>query len=280
MEPIMKWAGGKRQILSKLKELLSPEILNGHTYYEPFVGGGSVFLALSHSDAVVNDCNPELVNVYEQVKKHPEQVIELLKKHEKLHCKEYYYSVRSLDRKSDFLNLSPIVRAARTIYLNRTCFNGLYRVNRNGYFNVPIGSYVSPQIVREPQIRKISKYLNTNNIHITYGDFEHAVKDIRPGDVAYFDPPYDYDDDCTEGFVRYTAEQFSRADLKRLSLLCDKLVEMGCYVAISNNNTEYVRKCFPSQTYKHIHILGRRMINNTSEKRHGVSEVIIIGKRD
>lgn len=278
MEPVMKWAGGKRQILSKLKELLPPEALLGRTYYEPFVGGGSVFLSLAHNKAVVNDSNPELVNVYKQIKDNPNQIIALLQEHATKHCKEYFYEVRAWDRDSDYLELPADVRAARTIYLNRTCFNGLYRVNRSGYFNVPIGSYISPQIIRESQIREISDYLNNNDITILCGDFEDAVSNVKSGDVVYFDPPYDYDDDCSEGFVRYTANQFSRNDLKRLSELCDKLVALGCYVIISNNDTECVQKYFPSDKYDHIHILGRRMINNLSAKRHGVNEVIIIGK--
>lgn len=279
MEPVMKWAGGKRQILARLKELLSPEVLSGGTYYEPFVGGGSVFLSLAPNQAVINDSNPELVNVYKQIKANPNEIIRLLCGHATKHCKEYFYEVRSWDRASNYLELPADVRAARTVYLNRTCFNGLYRVNRSGYFNVPIGSYVSPQIIRESQIREISNYLNNNDIAILCGDFEDAVCDAQPGDVVYFDPPYDYDDDGAEGFVRYTANQFSRDDLKRLAELCHKLVERGCYVIISNNDTEYVRKCFPTNKYEHIHILGRRMINNLSAKRHGVNEVIIIGKQ-
>ena len=278
MEPVMKWAGGKRQILSVLKDLLSAKTSDKNTYYEPFVGGGSVFLSLALDHAVVNDTNPELVNVYNQIKTAPDQVINLLKEHAEHHCKEYYYEVRGWDRLPNYLELPPVVRAARTIYLNRTCFNGLYRVNRKGYFNVPIGSYVSPQIVRELQIKEISNYLNENDIQILCGDFEHALNGVKAGDVIYFDPPYDYDD-CSEGFARYTATQFSRKDLKRLSELCDKLVDMGCYVFISNNNTEHVREFFPIDRYEHVHILGRRMINNLSSKRRGVDEVIIIGKQ-
>lgn len=279
MEPVMKWAGGKRQILSKLKELMSPEILAGHTYYEPFVGGGSVFMALAHNQAVVNDCNPELINVYEQIKTNPEQIIELLKEHDRNHCKEYYYSVRGWDRQEDYDTVSAVQKAARTIYLNRTCFNGLYRVNQQGHFNVPLGSYVAPQIVREAQIREVSRYLNNNDVKILCGDFEAAVADAKPGDIVYFDPPYDYDDSAVEGFVRYTANQFSRESLLRLGALCDKLVDQGCYVIISNNDTNYVGQVFSPEKYEYIRILGRRMINNTSEKRHGVDEVILIGRK-
>lgn len=278
MEPVMKWAGGKRQILSQLKELMPPELLEGHTFYEPFVGGGSVFIALAHDRTVINDCNAELINVYEQIKAEPEQLIALLKEHESLHCKEHYYSVREWDRQLNYSSLSGVERAARTVYLNRTCFNGLYRVNSKGYFNVPIGSYVSPQIVREKQIREVSNYLNNNDVVIRCGDFESAVTEAQAGDIVYFDPPYDYDD-TTNGFVNYTAEQFPREALERLGALCDSLVNKGCHVIISNNDTPFVNKVFPSERYEYIRILGRRIINSTSEKRHGVNEVILVGKK-
>lgn len=277
MEPVMKWAGGKRQILSYLKQIIPSDVLAGHTYYEPFVGGGSVFLSLAHDRAVVNDSNPELVNVYVQMRDNPDEIIELLKEHKKRHCRDYYYEIRDWDRDEHFYERDAIVRAARTIYLNRTCFNGLYRVNRSGYFNVPLGSYTSPQIVRELQIKEISEYLNNNDIQILCGDFEEAVANAKQGDVVYLDPPYDYDDDCAEGFVRYTADQFSREELYRLGTVCDNLLERGCYIVISNNDTECVREVFSLDKYVHFPILGRRMINNTSEKRHGVDEVIILG---
>ena len=279
MEPVMKWAGGKRQILSQLKELMPPELLEGHTYYEPFVGGGSVFMALAHNRAVINDSNAELINVYEQIKETPDRIITLLEEHARLHCKEHYYSVREWDRQEGFSSLSAVERAARTIYLNRTCFNGLYRVNRSGYFNVPLGSYVSPQIVRENQIREVSDYLNSNDIRIRCGDFEKSVTEAQAGDVIYFDPPYDYDDDISEGFVRYTADQFSRETLERLGVLCDSLVNKGCHVIISNNDTAFVNEVFSPEKYEYIRILGRRMINNMSDKRHGVNEVILVGRK-
>ena len=279
MEPVMKWAGGKRQILSQLKELMPSELLEGHTYYEPFVGGGSVFMALAHNRVVINDSNAELINVYEQIKVAPDQIVVLLKEHERLHSKEYYYSVREWDRQSSFSSLSAVERAARTIYLNRTCFNGLYRVNRRGHFNVPLGSYKSPQIVRENQIREVSNYLNSNDICIRCGDFEKAVAEAQAGDVVYFDPPYDYDDDTSEGFVRYTADQFSRETLVRLEALCDYLISKGCHVIVSNNDTPFVNEVFSPKKYDYIRIIGRRMINNMSDKRRGVDEVILVGRK-
>ena len=164
MEPVLKWAGGKRQILEELHAVIPEERLINHTLYEPFVGGGSVFLSYAHNHVVINDSNKELINTYRQIKSHPLEVIDLLKEHEANHSKEYYYFIRNLERTSDYKKLSVVEKAARTIYLNRTCFNGLYRVNREGFFNVPIGNYKNPQIVREKQILEMSGYLKNNRV--------------------------------------------------------------------------------------------------------------------
>ena len=277
MEPVLKWAGGKRQILKSLHSIISPKDLVGHTLYEPFVGGGSVFLSFEHSDVVINDSNKELINTYKQIKLHPQKLIGLLEKYNENHCKEFYYAVRDEERKDSFRDVSEIERAARTIYLNRTCFNGLYRVNRNGFFNVPIGSYVKPQIVRAEQIIAMSQYLRQNHIVIRLGDFEESVFDCKPGDIVYCDPPYDYDNN-KDGFIRYTAERFFEDDLVRLGRMCEDLLNKGCVVIISNNDTPSVRRVFSDERFEFRNIQGRRMINNTSNKRKGVKEVIIYGK--
>ncbi len=278
MEPVMKWAGGKRQILRQLNEVLRP-LLNNNTYFEPFVGGGSVFLSLEYNHVVINDSNNELINVYNQIRDNPEGLIELLQVHAQNHNRDYFYAVRSWDHDARYGNLTNIQKAARTVYLNRTCFNGLYRVNRDGFFNVPLGSYATPLIDRTTQINAMHRYLANNDIQILNMDFASSVDNAVAGDVVYFDPPYDYpDNDANEGFIRYTAEQFDRDDLTRLSAVCDDLVNRGCTVVISNNDTEFVRQCFPIERYNYIQILGRRMINNLSYKRNGVSEVIIVGR--
>lgn len=278
MDPVLKWAGGKRQIIGKICELIPRDLLAGHTLYEPFVGGGSVFLALEHKNVVINDVNQELINVYEQIRSDPEKLILLLKRHSVLHNQKYYYEIRDLDRNlTRFVKMSPIEKAARTIYLNRTCFNGLYRVNGDGKFNVPIGSYKTPDIVREEQIRSISRYLNSANVTMRCGDFLNAVLDAKEGDVVYFDPPYDYDEDCKEGFSRYNPNHFMHKDLIRLRDTMMDLMSRGCYVFMSNNDTAFVNSIFDGR-FEFVKFLGRRMINNTSEKRCGVNEVIVIGK--
>ena len=279
-EPILKWAGGKKQILGKLKQIITKDMLQDSCYYEPFVGGGSLVFELEPASAVINDYNNELINVYIQTKIDPEGLIELLMQHKERHNKEYYYYVRALDRTEGYKELSGLEKAARTIYLNRTCFNGLYRVNRQNQFNVPIGNYSSPDIVRASQIRGISDYLNKADVKIMIGDFANAVAEAKAGDVIYFDPPYDYDiKPEEEGFIRYTQDQFYKKDLLRMKDLCDDLLDKGCYVIVSNNDTKYVRDLFENENYKFQSINGRRMINNTSIKRHGVEEVLIYGYR-
>lgn len=274
MEPILKWAGGKRQLLNNIKALIDPKRLNGHTLFEPFVGGGALFLDLEHNKVCINDINSELINVYLQIKQCPLKLIEILKTHKINHSHDYYYKIRNLDRKKTFDNLSKVERAARTIYLNRVCYNGLYRVNSNGEFNVPLGKYVNPEIVFDEKIIELSQYLNNNDIEITNNDFQNAVQKAKTGDIIYFDPPYDYE---TNGFTSYTSEGFSRNDLKRLKKLCDELREKGCFVIVSNNDTQFVNNLFSNGQYQFVRVQAKRFINCKGEKRDSVKEVIIYG---
>ncbi len=272
MEPILKWAGGKRQILPEIISLIN--IDENATFYEPFVGGGIVFMSLSHPHTVINDCNRDLINVYEQIKIDPEKLISLLKVHKANHSNKYYYDIRDLQYSEAFDNMSATEKAARTIYLNRTCYNGLYRVNANGFFNVPVGGYKRPHIVQEQKIKDLSEYLNQNDIQILCGDFSTAVEGAKPGDVVYFDPPYDYE---SEGFTKYTAERFSRDDLGHLKELCDSLIAKGCHVIVSNNDTTFVRNLFSDNHYIKKVVSAKRYINCNGDKRSAVKELIITG---
>ena len=272
LKPILKWAGGKTQILPEITKVIKKYKLNGHRYFEPFVGAGSVFMQLAHDNIFINDYNEELINIYIQIKDNPQQLIELLKEHEQKHSKEYFYAVRSWDRSDELKKKNNLERAARTIYLNRTCYNGLYRVNANGEFNVPYGRYKKPNIVQEEKIKELNKYLNSADLTITCGDFEQAVTFAKQGDVVYFDPPYDYD---TTGFSNYTEIGFSHKDLNRLKSACDKLIEKGCHIILSNNNTKYVNELFSGTRYVIKKITARRMINCDGEKRIDAKEVII-----
>jgi DNA adenine methylase len=278
MEPVLKWAGGKRQLLSQLRNFVPiDEILNGNNcYYEPFVGGGSLCLSLELPNVVINDLNPEIVNVYEQILRNPDRLIAKLKAHKLNHSAEYYYKVREMDRLPSYSRLSPISKAARIIYLNRTCYNGLYRVNNKGQFNVPMGKYVNPDIVMESRIRQISEYLNTNNVIITNQDFSAAVQNAVAGDFIYFDPPYDYE---KAGFTLYMQGGFSHNDTTRLKILCDELIGRGCIVMISNNETKFVTELFNDPRYVIYRVDANRSINSKGDKRRDAKEVIIYGRQ-
>lgn len=279
MKAFLKWAGGKRQLLPYIKNYINEEALNGVKFYEPFIGGGSLFFHLEHGDCVINDCNGEIVNCYKVIKKSPRKLIEQLRLHQEKHSKDYFYRIRSLDRNGELEKLSNIEKAARTIYLNKTCYNGLYRVNRQGQFNTPIGRYVNPLICDEENILEISSFLKNNRVLIRCCDFAEAVEDARVGDWIYFDPPYDYE---SSGFVGYVKEGFSHADLERLKLTCDTLIERGCQVLLSNNDTQFVRETFNSDNYEIVYetkiIKANRNINSKASKRKKVDEVLIHGK--
>lgn len=270
----MKWAGGKRKLLTEIKLFINEEELRNHCLYEPFIGGGALSFDILNPCATISDINEELINVYLQIRDNPKELIKLLKIHKAHNCHDYYYEIRNLDRMEIFNSLSLVEKAARTIYLNRVCYNGLYRVNSKGFFNVPYGRYVHPEIVFEEKIIKLSEYLKSNKVKIVCMDFEKAVKSAKAGDVVYFDPPYDYEE---SGFISYTKKGFSRGDLKRLKRICDKLIKRGCHVIISNNDTSFVNALFSDRWYKIKHIFASRMINCDGRKRQAVKEVIIYG---
>lgn len=283
MRPFLKWAGGKRQILSYIKKYINNDVMaDGATYYEPFIGGGSLFFELARNNSVINDYNSEIINVYKVIKEHPVGLIRMLKNHQKNDSEEYYYKIRNLDKDPAFKKMGNVKKAARTIYLNKTCFNGLFRVNREGYFNTPRGKYSNPLICDEDNIKEISEFLNKNNILILNCDFEYACPNVKEGDYIYFDPPYDYEEQS--GFVSYNAQGFTRDDLARMKGFCDRLIELGCVVLISNNDTTYVRELFSDDNYEIVYQINQvdanRNINSIGEKRaNKVQEVLIYGTR-
>ena len=277
MEPVFRWAGGKRQILSILLDYITPQMLNGHRYFEPFVGGGSVAFALEHPNTTIGDYNPELINAYRVIRDNPDQLIDLLKTHARNHSKEYYYSIRALDQEEAYVQSSSVEKAARMIYLNRTCFNGLYRVNRKNHFNVPFGRESSNGIVQESIVRELSDYLNGEGIEIIEGNFTDCVRDVKAGDVIYFDPPYDYED---TGFNKYVTNIFGHGELEQLRDLSLALVQKGCTVILSNNDTHFVRELFSDAVFKINGIEAKRYINCKPDKRSGIKEVIILGNRN
>lgn len=275
MEPILKWAGGKRQLLSELKEFVPVDDCKKARYFEPFIGGGSLCFHLELPNIIINDLNPEIVNVYLQIYHKPLQLIEELKKHSQQHSEEYYYKVREFDRKKSYSRLSAVKKAARIIYLNRTCYNGLYRVNSLGQFNVPIGKYENPDIVMEQRILALNTYFHQANVEFRNMDFAEAVEDAQAGDFIYFDPPYDYDGN---GFTSYVCEGFSHTDTQRLKEIADVLIEKGCIVLISNNATQFVESLFNDPRYTIKYVNANRSINSIGDNRKNAKEVLIYGR--
>lgn len=269
-KPFVKWAGGKRQIIDKLKEYIPEEY---GTYYEPFVGGGALLFELSPKDAVINDSNKELMNVFNCIKDEEKftKMCSELNRYETSHCEDFYYEIRNIDRdKKKFTRLIDYKRAARTIYLNKACFNGLYRVNSKGEFNVPFGKKLKVNTYEGQNLGIIHAYLNFSNIKMLSVDFEDAVKDAKKGDFIYFDPPYDSD---TDTFNSYTEEGFNKEQQRRLAKVYKELSDRGCYVMLSNHNTILVNELYSEFN---IHVIeAKRNINSNGKKRGKVEEVII-----
>ena len=269
-KPFVKWAGGKRQIIDKLKQYILDEF---NTYYEPFVGGGALLFELSPKNAVINDSNKELMNVYsvlcneEKFKK----MCSVLNSYEANHSEDFFYELRNKDRnKKTFNRLSDYTRAARTIYLNKACFNGLYRVNSKDEFNVPFGKKTKVNTYDGSNLITVSNYLTMNNVKIQCVDFEESVKTAKKGDFVYFDPPYDSD---TATFNSYTEEGFGKDEQRRLATVFKDLDERGVYVMLSNHNTILVKELYKDY---HIYVIeAKRNINSNGKKRGKVEEVII-----
>lgn len=271
IQPFLKWAGGKRQLLPHISKFY-PKTFN--RYFEPFVGAGAVFMDLKHTDIVINDLNSDLMNVYEVVKNDVDNLIELLKVHAKKNDKEYYYDVRQYDRNGTLEKMSSTERAARFIYLNKTCYNGLYRVNSKGQFNVPYGDYKKPNIVNEDVLRAVSHYFNNNNITIMNVDYKEALKEAGEGDFVYLDPPYAPID--SQSFVSYTSTGFTLEDQRELRDIFVELDERGCYVMLSNSSVSLIHELY--EDYKETtKIIGAtRMINSNARGRGKVDEVLVM----
>lgn len=271
LRPILKWVGGKRQLLSEILPLIPP---NPALYVEPFLGGGSVLLSKQPSRALVNDANSELMNVYKVVRDYPDDLIFLLRKHQNANSSEHYYHVRALDRDAEFSSLDPITRAARMIYLNKTCYNGLYRVNGAGQMNSPYGRYRNPNIVNEPAVRLLSCYLNSG-IELMVGDYSDALKNLPKDAFVYLDPPY-MPLSQTSSFTGYTKGGFDYAEQIRLRNECEKLRERSISFLQSNSDCPEIRDLYCDFEIKTV--CARRAINSNGARRGTVSEVLIIGR--
>lgn len=269
LSPILKWVGGKRQLLSEIIPLIDESCDN---YVEPFIGGGAVLFRLQPKKAIINDYNTELINVYRTVRDDLDGLVALLKKHEKYNSSDYYYEVRALDRTPDFDKMSNSEKAARIIYLNKTCYNGLYRVNSLGQFNSPYGKYKNPNIVNEVVLRAISKYLNGNEISIRSGDYKDVLNDIEKNSFVYLDPPY-MPISSSSSFTGYTEGGFGYDKQVELKEECDKLNSKGVHFLQSNSDCEEIRELY--KAYRIKIVKANRAINSDAKKRGQINEVLI-----
>ncbi len=268
VQPFLKWAGGKRQLLPEIRKFIPLEYT---TYYEPFIGGGAVLLDLQPNKAVINDINKELINLYQIIKDNVDALIEELKKFK--NEKDSFYEIRELDRdKEKYGELTSVQRASRIIYLNKTCYNGLFRVNRAGEFNTPFGNYKNPNIVNEITLKAVSTYFNKANLTFFCTDFEEALKRAGKGSFVYLDPPYDPVSD-TASFTGYDRGGFNKSEQTRLKVICDKLNERGAKFLLSNSSTEFINELYKG--YKIETIQAKRSINSNPDKRGEIDEVLV-----
>lgn len=267
--PFLKWAGGKRQLLNQIKERMPKEY---NDYYEPFIGGGAVLFELQPEEATINDINTSLINVYRQVKDNTEEFIKLVNKLDSEMWedgKEYYLDIREKYNDKLLKKEYDLELAALFTFMNKHCFNGLYRVNKKGLFNVPYNKSRRTSI-EEDDVRETAKYLKT--VNILEGDFEEACKGAKKGDFIFFDSPYAPLNPTS--FEAYTKEGFDVESHKRLAKLYDELTERGCYCMLTNHNTEFINELYSNKGYKIDVVSVKRMINSDASNRKG-EEVII-----
>ncbi len=267
--PFLKWVGGKRKLIPEIKKML-PGGLSKYTYYEPFVGGGALLFDLQPTQAVINDSNEELINVYTVIRDHPKELIDELKKHK--NTPEYFYEIRSMDRKPIFNNISNIERASRIIYLNKTCYNGLYRVNNSGKFNSPFGKYKNPNIINESVIKAVSNYLNNAQVEILNVDYEVALRNVSKNAFVYLDPPY-HPISKSSNFTGYVRGGWGEKDQLRLRDICNNLNKKGVKFLLSNSSSDFIKEIYDEYN---IHtVRASRSINSDSSKRGKVDELLI-----
>ena len=266
--PIVKWAGGKSKLIG---ELLARSPSEFERYFEPFVGGGALFFRLQPGAAVLGDKNPDLIDMYRCVADDVEAVLRRLRAHRQRHDADYYYRVR--EQWNAGAHRTAADRAAAFIYLNKTCYNGLWRVNSRGMFNVPAGRYAAPAIYEPETLRAASRALR--GAQLTYGSFAESVASAGEGDFVYFDPPY-HPITETAKFTSYTAGSFGEDDQRELAAVARDLVERGCRVMISNSDSPFIRKLYKG--FRIDRVMCARAINSVGKKRGVVPEVIITSR--
>ena len=275
--PFLKWAGGKGQLLTELTRRTPPQFAR---YHEPFVGGGAFFFSLwsggrlTHG-GVLSDYNRDLIACYRTVRDHAQELIAALLEH-KVHANDraYFYEIRAWDRQPGFEQRSQVALAARMIFLNRTCDNGLYRLNNKGKFNAPFGDYKKPLIVDAENMHDVSRALQ--DVELKVGDFADVLNYAEPGDFVYFDPPY-APLSPTASFTHYTGHGFGEDQQRRLAEVFRELAERGCYVMLSNSYTELTRELYSPKAISGLStetVRASRKINCDGAKRGFIDEVI------
>ena len=267
--PFLKWVGGKRQIMPSIVRLL-PKNIGSYNYVEPFIGGGAVLFNLQPKNAIINDLNSELINVYIVIKNNLDELIKDLKKHH--NNVDYFYELRGLDRSIKFNKLTPIQRASRIIYLNKTCFNGLYRVNNAGEFNAPFGRYKNPNIVNEPTLKAVNKFLNTNNITIINGDYSNILNQTDEKSFVYLDPPY-HPISENSNFTGYIQGGWDMYDQIELRKACDALHNKGVKFLLSNSSADFIKDQY--KNYNINIVKANRAINSDGANRGEIDELLI-----
>ena len=261
--PFVKWAGGKRQLLSEIRKYIPTQY---NRYMEPFVGGGALFFDLMPDKAVINDANTELINAYLMIRDNVEELIEKLEEYE--YCHDFFYFLRGQDTS----RLDTISLAARFIYLNKCCFNGLYRVNKAGKFNVPIGRYSNLQICKPEKLRSVSYVLQDTIIE--FSDYKEILfKYARKGDLIYIDPPYHPISEYSD-FKRYTKEFFYEKDQVELRDIISELKNFGCFVIASNSYCDFILELY--EDFQIEIVEAKRYINKIAAGRNSIQEVIML----
>lgn len=266
--PVVKWVGGKRQLLPTLTSLLPDRFT---TYCEPFIGGGAMLFCLQPKRAIVNDINSDLIQMYEAIRDNVEELIHELEKHKNESA--YFYEVRDWDRNRERYDaLSIIEKAARIIYLNKTCYNGLFRVNNAGEFNTPFGNYKNPNIINAPTLRAVSNYFQKAEIVFSCRNYIEVLEEVPRGTFVYLDPPYDPVSD-TANFTGYSRGGFFKEDQILLRECCDDLTRRGIKFMLSNSATEFIRTQYAAY---HIEVVqAKRAVNSNATGRGRVDEVVV-----
>ncbi|MDR2410241.1 MAG: DNA adenine methylase [Bacteroidales bacterium] len=266
--PVVKWVGGKRQLIDELSPLMPKRI---YSYCEPFVGGGALLFHIQPKVSVINDINSELINVYSVIRSNVDLLIDELKKHKNESA--YFYKIRDWDRdRAYYETLTHIQKAARLIYLNKTCYNGLFRVNNAGEFNAPFGAYKNPNIINAPVLKAVSLYFNTSKISFFSKDYFSLLDDIDNKIFVYLDPPYDPISQ-TANFTGYSKNGFGKEEQVKLRDFCNELDKRGILFMLSNSSTDFIHNIYSA--YNITHVKAKRAINSVATKRGDIDEVVV-----